>query len=180
MLRFTFLKWLTLVALISLGCTLSAASTTAVPTTMVQPTSPALTTYTNTAFGYSIDYPKELRMSASADQALVWIDQQISVVVSPFSPEAARGDGPVIQSAADIQVGAYPARRLVGGIGAVGGNTPQHIQMVVIPHSNQYVVFTVYELRNDVALPMDRVLGDIPADKLALFEQVVASVRFTG
>jgi hypothetical protein len=181
------LKWLMLATLIGLGCNLSTTvSTPAVPTppalttpvAIAQPTIPALQTYLNTAFGYVIQYPTGLHFEASADQAYVWIDKQILISTFTLNPEAIQGDGPLITSAADIQVGAYPARELVGSIGAMGGNTPQNVQIVVIPHNSQYFVFMVYELKNDVALPIDRVLGDIPVDELVLFEQIVASVQF--
>lgn len=134
-------------------------------------------TYTNPAYGYSIDYPPDVTLQAERDE-FVWLDGQISILVSSFNPEEARGDAPVIESAADTTVAGYDARRLSGYIGAVGGSTPQHYESVVFPRNNRFYVFTVYELKNDVALPPDRELGDIPQAARDLLEQIVSSVRF--
>jgi hypothetical protein len=68
---------------------------------------------------------------------------------------------------------------LRGYIGAIGGNTPQRYESVAIPHNNLYYVITVFELKNDVQLPPDRELGDIPSEPLALFEQVLASLQLS-
>jgi hypothetical protein len=139
-----------------------------------------LETYTNPTLGYTIQYPAGATLDSNEDGSLVWLDDQILITTYDFNPEDARGDGPVIESAEDTTVGPYSGRRLRGYIGAIGGNTPQRYESVAIPHNNLYYVITVYELKNDEQLPLDRELGDIPAEALALFDQVLASLQLSA
>ena len=147
--------------------------------TVTLATTQPLQTYTNPTYGYSIDYPAELTLQAEQDE-FVWLDGQIAILVSRFNPEEALGDGPMIESAEDVTAAGMNARRLIGYIGAVGGSTPQRYESVVIPHNDSFYVFTVYELKNDVALPADREFGDIPQSARDLFEQIISSIRFTA
>jgi hypothetical protein len=165
--------------LICTGCTLGNQATSIPLPTVTLATSVPNLTYTNTAYGYSIDYPAAVTLEGDADDQFVWLDRQIEVMVSNVNPEDARGDAPVIETAEDTTVAGFNARRLNGYVGAVGGGTPQRYESIVIPHNNSYYVFTVYELKNDVVLPVDREFGDIPPEALTLFEQAVSSVRFS-
>jgi hypothetical protein len=166
--------------LILCACTLSQTpASSATDTPVPPPTEPALETYTNPNLGYTLQYPAGLALDSNEDGSLVWIDRQISITTFTINPEDARGDGPVIESAEDATVGPYSGRRLRGYIGAVGGNTPQRYESVAVPHNNLYYVFTVYELKNDVQLPPDRELGEIQAEALALFDQVLASLQLS-
>jgi hypothetical protein len=139
----------------------------------------SLATYTNPTYGYSIDYPATLTLQADHDE-FVWLDKQIAILVSSFNPEEARGGGPVIEFVNDTTIGEHSARRLTGYIGAVGGSTPQRYESIVVSRNGSFYVFTVYELKNDVSLPADRELGEIPQAARDLFEQVLGSVRFTN
>jgi hypothetical protein len=151
----------------------------ATPTPIPPTPAPALETYINTVHGYTIQHPTGLALD-SDDPANVWLDNQILITVSNLNPEDARGDTPVIESAEDTTVGAYNGRRLRGFIGSVGGNTPQSYESVAIPHNNMYYVVTVYELKNDAPLDDTHQPGPIPADAMALFEQVLASLQLTA
>ena len=166
-------------AVLALCLLLAAACGGGAEPTPTPLTDESVATYTNPTYGYSINYPAELTLQAEQDE-FVWLDKQISILVSAFNPEEARGDSPVLEFGNDTTVGEYNARRLTGYIGAVGGSTPQRYESIVIPRNGSFYVFTVYELKNDVALPADRELGDIPQTVLDLFEQVVSSVRFTN
>jgi hypothetical protein len=171
-----------LIGLVLILCACTLAQTPAAPapdTPVPPPTASVLETYTNSSLGYSIQYPAGLALDSNEDGSLVWIDRQVSITTFNINPEDMRGDGPVIESAEDTAVGPYSGRRFRGYIGAIGGNTPQRYESVAIPHNNLYYVITVYELKNDVQLPPDRELGEIPAEALALFAQVLASLQLS-
>lgn len=143
--------------------------------TMAQATIPPLATYDSATYRYSFNYPATSQIEVASDGQSVWLDKQIWIYVSDVNPETPMGDAPIIDSADSTLVNGMPARRLAGSIGAVGGNTPQRYQSVVIPHSGRFYVITVYELRNDVVLPIDRQFGDIPLPALSLFDLVVGT-----
>ncbi len=171
-----------LLGLILWLCACTLAQTPTVPATDTSappPTSTSLETYTNSTLGYTIQYPVGLALESNEDGTLVWLDRQISITAVNVNPEDAQGDGPVIESAEDTSVGPYSGRRLSGFIGAIGGNTPQRYESVAIPHNNLYYVITVFELKNDVQLEPDREPGEIPAEALALFDQVLASLQLS-
>jgi hypothetical protein len=168
-----------LLALILLLCACNLAAQSPATPTLEEPTEPAIETYTNDPFGYTVEYPAGLTLDSSEDGASVWIDRQISITILNFNPEEPRGDGPVIESAEDMTVGPYPARHLTGYIGSIGGNTPQRYEAAAIPHNGLSYIVSAFELKNDVQLPPDRELGAIPPDALALFDQVLAGFRFT-
>ena len=170
---------LIVILLLCAGCSLGGGAAATPSATITLATTLPRATFTNPTYGYSIDYPTDVIVEAERDE-FIWLDGQISILVSSFNPEEAIGGGQVIETAADIVVGNFNARRLSGTIGAVGGNTPQRYESLAIPHEGSYYVVTVYELRNDVVLPAERELGEIPPEARDLFEQVVSSFRFEG
>ena len=174
------MTWIALLGLILLLCACNLAAQLPATPTLEEPTTPAVETYTNEVFGYTVEYPIGLALDSSEDGAYIWIDNQVSITVFNFNPEEARGDAPVIESAEDTTVGPYPARHLKGYVGSIGGNTPQRYESVAIPNNGRYYVVTVYELKNDAPLDDTHQPGPIPPDALALFEQILASLRFTG
>jgi hypothetical protein len=143
--------------------------------TMAQPTIPPLATYDSATYRYSFNYPATSQIEVASDGQSVWLDKQIWINVSDVNPETPMGDAPIIDTADSTLVNGLAARRLAGSIGAVGGNTPQRYQSVVIPQRGRFYIITVYELRNDVLLPIDRQFGDIPLPALSLFDLVVGT-----
>lgn len=143
--------------------------------TMAQATIPPLATYDSATYRYSFNYPATSQIEVASDGQSVWLDKQIWITVSDINPETPMGDGPVIESADSTLVNGLPARRLSGSIGAVGGNTPQRYQSIVIANGGRFYSITAYELRNDVLLPIDRQMGDIPLPALSLFDLVVGT-----
>lgn len=137
-----------------------------------------LITYNNAAFGYTFEYPANMPLDGDSNSQYLWIDRRINVSVLDKNPETPMGDAPVIESAQDTMIGVNNARYLKGTIGAVGGNTPQRYEAYVIQNDGRYYQFTAYELKNNVVQPADRKMGNIPADTLALLQQIVASLRF--
>lgn len=139
-----------------------------------------LNTYTNMAYGYSLQYPSNLTVEGDQNSQFVWLGDRIWVMVSDVNPEAPMGDAPVIENAQDTMIGANTARRLSGYIGAVGGNTPQRYESFVIQNDNRYYQIIAYELPRGEVQPIDRTMSAVPADMVALLEQIVASLRFTS
>ncbi|MCC6615388.1 MAG: hypothetical protein IT320_18070 [Anaerolineae bacterium] len=148
--------------------------------TLEQPTIPPLATYTSAAYGFSFQYPVTSSLEETPDGQTVWIDKQIRVTVSDQNPEAAMGDGPVIEAADSTIVNGMTARRLSGMFGAVGGNTPQRFESIVLLHNNRYYGIWVYELRNDVLLPIDRELSSIPLGAMEIFNTMLATFTFSA
>ncbi len=138
-----------------------------------------LNTYTNMAYGYSLQYPSNLTIEGDQNSQFVWLGDQIWVMVSEQNPEQPMGDAPVIENAQDTMIGANTARRLSGYVGSVGGNTPQRYESFVIQNDNRYYQFIAYELPRGEVQPVDRTVGAVPANVVALLEQIVASMRFT-
>ena len=177
-----------LALLMCAACNLSQQQTSIItPTVDIAPTNASiptaetsLTTYSNTAYGYSIQYPEGLALEGASDSQYVWLDRQIYMYVSEVDPEKPMGDAPVIEQAQNTMIGAYTARHLNGYIGAVGGSTPQRYESFVITHNNRYYQFIAYELKRDNVQPIDRTMGAVPADALALLTQIVTSLRFTN
>lgn len=148
--------------------------------TMELLTMPPLSSYESPRFGYSFRYPVTSAIEIGGEGETVWIDQQIQIRVMATNPEQVQGDGPVIESADSTFVNGIAARRLAGTIGAVGGNTPQRYQTLVIPSNNRYYTITAYELRSDVVLPIDRAMGDIPLPVLSIFDTIVGTFVLTS
>lgn len=148
--------------------------------TLEQPTIPPLATYTSPAYGFSFQYPVTSSLEESDGGQTIWIDKQILVTISDRNPEEAVGDGPLIETADSTIVNGMTARRLSGTLGAVGGNTPQRFESVVITRSNRYYTIWVYELRNDVILPADRELGSIPLRTMEIFNTMLATLAFSA
>jgi hypothetical protein len=176
-----------LVLLLCGACNLTQQGSSVTPTVAIFPTDAVattpevgLSTYTNTAYGYSIQYPSGLELEGAADSQYIWLDQQIYVYVSENNPEDARGDGPVIEITHDAMLGQNTARYLNGYIGAVGGNTPQRYESFVIKHNNLYYQFTAYELKRSDVQPVDRTMSAVPAEVAALLMQIVTSLRFAS
>jgi hypothetical protein len=109
----------------------------------------------------------------------VFIDDQIEVTVVDFNPEDARGDGvPVREVIDDTLLGQYPARRINGYVGSIGGVTPQSIEQVIILHNNRYYVFTVYELkRSQWSGDANRTRGPVPETAVQLFNSILSTLR---
>ncbi len=151
------------------------ATTDPLLATMELLTMPPLSLYESPRFGYSFRYPVTSAIEISGEGELVWIDQQIQIRVMSTNPEQIQGDGPMIETADSTFVNGIAARRLGGYIGAIGGNTPQRYQTIVIPAQNRFFTLTAYELRSDVVLPIDRTMGDIPLPVLSIFDTILGT-----
>ncbi len=138
--------------------------------------------YVNTKHAYTFQPPQGIDVVEDGDNDRVWIDEQIEIYVTDVNPEEARGDGaPVISDVSAITIGQYPARRLSGYVGSVGGGTPQSIQQVIIPHNNQYYVFTVYELKRATwDGQSSRTPSVIPAVEVDLLNSILGTLQFTA
>jgi hypothetical protein len=137
-----------------------------------------LITYNNATYGYTFEYPANMPLDGDTNSQFLWIDRRINVNVADKNPETPAGDAPVIENAQEVMIGVNNARLLKGYIGAVGGNTPQRYETYVIQNDGRYYQFTAYELKNNVVQPATRKMGDVPADTLALLQQIVTTLRF--
>ncbi len=143
-------------------------------------------TYTNSTHGFLLKYPttitlqEESELFGRRDEDYILLANQIEVRVTSFNPLNCRGDCPVIEKQEQVTVAGYPATKVFGYIGAVGGNIPQRYQSVVLEKNKKYYVFDIYELEREMVSPPDDIeLGEIPAYKLALFNQILSTFKFT-
>ena len=163
------------------ACSLDAQPTPIPSVTQTPPFARnTLVTYTNATHGYAIEYPNTVTFEGDGNSDVVWIDDQISISVSTVNPEEAQGDGPFIATAVPMSFGNFPARRLNGYIGSVGGNVPQSYESVVVSHNDAFYNFTVYELKRTATGSGDRTPGSIPRPAIILFNYVVSTLRFTS
>lgn len=186
------LLYLSVICLLA-ACNLTDPGTTAdsaTPTSAGIQTSPGVTmpaqeggwvTYINTQEGYSLNHLAWMTITEQGRPEYVLVGDYISVLVTDFNPEEARGDGPLIEEATDTMVIDLPARRLKGYVGSVGGNIPHTIEQIVIPHNGRFYTIEVSELSNTA--PYDptaetRTPGPIPAEQMTLFDEIALTFRF--
>lgn len=136
-------------------------------------------TYVNAEHGYSVKYQNTAVPIEGTSNQYVWLDDQILIGVSDANPEDCRGGCPLIKQASDVTIGQLNARKIIGEIGAVGGNVPQSYIKYAFPQNNQFYILTVYELKNDVSLPPSRTIGQIPESEVSLFDQMSSTFKFT-
>ena len=134
-------------------------------------------TYTNSEFKYSLKYPPDSKL-IQFDLDFVEIGDQITIIVSDTNPENCRGDCPFIELAYDTKIGEKNARKLTGSIGGIGGAIPQSFQSIVLNHNNLFYDFTLYELRGGNDDYQNREPGEIPENKIELFDQILSTFRF--
>ncbi|UCH59167.1 MAG: hypothetical protein JSV61_13235 [Anaerolineales bacterium] len=113
------------------------------PTSIAQTSSQS--TYTNSQYGYSLNYPSSYNVIAVSDEH-VEIGDKIVINVWSVDPTSPWGDDPIIESTSDIQVSGYPAKLLTGYIGAVGGYVPQQYRKIIVERGGLYFIVTLYAL----------------------------------
>jgi hypothetical protein len=139
-------------------------------------------TYRSTKDNYTFEHPASVSVVENTQYGSVDIGDNIRITVMDFNPEESRGDGPMYETASDLMIGESAARRLKGYIGAVGGNIPQSIEQVVIPHNGRFYVIEVSELSHSLpytSTQAGRTPDAIPASALELFETILSTFRFT-
>lgn len=154
--------------------------TPATPTTTLQPSN-EWKTYTNSEYGFSINHPADFEITHIENSTSLYIGKQIFVSVRDSNPADCRGDCPVIESTKTVTVAGLDATKVMGYIGAIGGNNPQQYLSFIIFNNNLYHVFTLYALDFDAPLmnpPPDA--GDpLNESHVILFEKIMETLSFT-
>jgi hypothetical protein len=180
----------TITLLIVSACTIPAASSptpteipiipsaTSLPNTPTPSTQvPSWNTYNNGTYGYSLEHPDFYQVTVVSDEHIE-IGDKLLITVSNMDPATPLGDGPVIESKADVPVSGYSAQLLTGYIGSIGGNIPQQIRRYVFERDGYFLIITFY------ALGLHAIEGDVsqiaPLDPndISLFDTIVTTLRF--
>jgi hypothetical protein len=165
-----------LLALAALACNFGQ---TPDPTETPPTPTPAWATYTNEALGFSISHPPEFQVPDPAStEPFGTLGEQIVFNVSDTSPLDCAGDCPVIEASEPAEIAGYGATKLTGYIGAIGGNIPQQYQTYVFGQAGRFYSFTLYALERSET-PAGDDIHLLQAEDVALFEEMLATLRFT-
>lgn len=135
-------------------------------------------TFEDSVNGYTISYPADALFDASS--GYVAINNQIFIGVGTTNPLACQGDCPLQKLVEPITIAGRPATKMVGELGAVGGNVPQEMLEYIFEEDGVFYVFTLYALDEYIAnpddWPEDRTLQ---AEDVTLFEEIVETFTLT-
>lgn len=158
------------------------------PQPTIQPTEEPLlegwTSYTSDQYGFSLNHPADLEVVLSEFDnpplARFAVGDQIEIRINEFNPLECRGDCPVVEQTESAVVDTFPATRMTGYIGAVGGNIPQQYVTYFLPRGERFFAITLYALgfggqSDDLAT-----IRPFNEDDVAMFEQLLATVSFTN
>jgi len=180
--------------LILLTLLLSACGSTAIPISTQTQTSITVTatslpnistsitqtslqnTYTNSKYGYSLNYPSSYKLIAVSDDH-VKIGDKIVINVWSVDPTIPRGDDPIVESTSDIQVSGYPANLLIGYIGAVGGYVPQQYRKIVVERRSLYFIVTLYALGLHATEGEISLIAQLVPEDVSIFNTIVTTMR---
>lgn len=130
--------------------------------------------FTNSKYGYSLEYPGTLDVKLVSDE-FVEIGDHLVVEVFTTDPAAPRGDGLFIENSTEVQVAGRPATLSTGYLGSVGGYVPQQFKRVVFEQDGVFFSLTLY------ALGLHATGGDVTEivpldpDDVSLFDEMAAS-----
>ena len=147
--------------------------------TVIHPTqTPLQNNYSNSKYGYSLDYPSYYSVSVISDE-YVELGEKIVIEVWDRDPTAPYGDGPVIESITDVQLSSgYSAKLLTGYIGAVGGYIPQQFRRYIVKRNSFYFVVTLYALGLNVTEGNVSQIEELDHDDISPFDSIVSSMLF--
>lgn len=153
----------------------TSSSQTAIVSTQLSP----WISYSNSKYGYSLSYPSIYTVKVISDE-YVEIGEKMVMEVWDKDPTTALGDGPVVESATDVQLPAgYSAKLLTGYIGSIGGNIPQQFRRYVIKQNNHYFIATLYALGLHTTEGDISQIAQIDPNEIPLFDSVVTSIKIS-
>ena len=135
-------------------------------------------TYSNSKYGFSLNYPTYLEIKLSENDNSLYIGEQIYVWISDINPLECRGDCPLVENTEPATVAGLEATKVTGYIGAVGGIIPQRYLQYILKHDNRYYSFTLWALRRDAKNECCSVIWPLNDNDIALFEQLLNTLTF--
>jgi|PlaIllAssembly_1097288.scaffolds.fasta_scaffold45549_3 hypothetical protein len=137
-------------------------------------------TYTNSKYGFSINFPAYLEINLGENDNSLYIGEQIYVWISDINPLECRGDCPLVENTEPASVAGLEATKVTGYIGAVGGMIPQRYLQYILKHDNRYYSFTLSALRRDANHECCSVIWPLKENDIALFEQLLRTLSFNN
>lgn len=133
--------------------------------------------YANTKYNYTIKYPEQISFTETNGPSYVEFDKQIAILVQAQNPFTCQGCPPLKAEIEDTVLNGYAAKKLIGNQTAMGmvGSGPKY-QSIIISHNNLFYTIIIYEFIPDVNHWES--VGDIPKDKLDLYNKMLSSFKF--
>jgi hypothetical protein len=182
--KILFLFWITAIALSACG-TLNVyleQTPTPFPTSIPSstPTLANLKVYSNSKYGFSLEYPAGLTIKEANGGDSVDIGEIIHIQLSDRNPLECRGDCPVVENKDSAKVASFAMTKVTGYIGSVGGNIPQQYLMYILKRDKQYYVFTLYALGFHAQVNDATKLWPLEEEDILLFNQTMQTFKFTN
>jgi DNA-binding CsgD family transcriptional regulator len=137
-------------------------------------------TYSNSEYGFLINYPSHLEITSGENTPTLYIGEQIHVWISDANPLDCRGDCPFVEKIEPATIAGIEAKQITGYIGAVGGGTPQRYMRYIFQQNNRYYIFTLYVLSFHASGNEPATIYPLNENDIALFEQVLETFKFTN
>ena len=140
-------------------------------------------TYSSTQYGFSISYPSHLEIINNESNASLDIGEQIHVWVADVDPLDCRGGCPfleaLVESTDPATVAGLHATRVAGYFGVEGGSTPQRFVGYILQRDGRYYSFVLSALGRHPTSYDVYSIWPLKEDDIALFEQVLGTIKFT-
>lgn len=137
-------------------------------------------TYSNSEYGFSINYPSQFEIVPAENTPTLYIGEQIHVWISDVNPLDCAGDCPFVENIEATTISGIKAMKITGYIGAVGGGVPQRYMRYIFQRNNRYYIFTLYALSFHATGNDPAAIYLLNENDIALFEQVLETFKFTN
>ncbi|MEM7332098.1 MAG: hypothetical protein AAF490_08400, partial [Chloroflexota bacterium] len=135
-------------------------------------------TYFHHNGNFSFLYPADASLAEFGSPDNLYLNDQIFIHVSETSPTPCYGACPFIEHSEETAVNGYPATKMTGFIGSIGGNTPQEFVKYRFLRGDGYIEFTLFALPTTAPLNMElEERAPITNEDLAWFEEVLYSLQ---
>lgn len=152
-------------------------------------------TYNDLRLNFQFNYPSKYSLTKNVDGpypgTIDILNHNINwYIASPADVSNCRGDGCRYSTSSEvIKLGNNSINKVIGLIGAVGGNIPQNYvdYEIPIPNSTKAVLFRIHELPSDVTYQellkqypdSGRILQEIPKTEIDTLEKILSTFKFT-
>ncbi len=138
-------------------------------------------TFENQDLGISFKHPKSWSVQEKPEDRFTFGEKFVLYYteVEPFCLGEYKGDCPIVDTISELQLSGFPAKKLTGYIGAVGGNIPQEYVAYVIEYGQGYLVFVLYALGLDIEEAGNEGIWPLDTGDVELFEEIIASVMLS-
>ena len=145
--------------------------------------------YKNPKYQYSVKYPPQLVLNEDKNYLdYVYFDEQNFISISVSLDRPCQGDcgSEKIEKTEDVKIGNIDSKKYSGAteVSRIAGYQPPQSFVRYEVKSNGYLyklaiqeLNTDYSYQNEEKYPADRKVGSIPADNLAIFDQMVSTFR---